>query len=228
MYIELFPLLALGFGLGFVHALDADHVMAVSALNNQKPGIFRTFAFSAHWALGHATVLLVVGVLLFVFNFTLSQWLQSAAELSVGILLIGLGLVCFWQFRRENIQMVKHRHGDIVHTHWHKPGHEEQNNSGQHSAIHKPVMVGMLHGLAGSAPVLALIPAVGEGQISLAVFYLLMFSLGVALSMMAFGLGYAYLQHLLQRYYQAWFQWSRRAVAALSVLIGSYWLLQAL
>ena len=66
MAIEMFSLLLTGLGLGLLHALDADHVMAVSALSNRKPSLQRTLKFSANWAIGHGSVLIMLGLLFLV------------------------------------------------------------------------------------------------------------------------------------------------------------------
>ena len=58
--MEIFTLLMTGLGLGLLHALDADHVMAVSALSNRKPDFKRTLKFSASWAIGHGSVLIIL------------------------------------------------------------------------------------------------------------------------------------------------------------------------
>ena len=91
MLADMLPMLLLGGGLGLVHAFDADHVMAVSALSAEKPGIKRTFFYSSHWALGHSGVLLGLGFLLLLFGFSLPDNFVYLAELAVGVLLIGLG-----------------------------------------------------------------------------------------------------------------------------------------
>ena len=80
-----------GFTLGLLHAFDADHVMAVSALSTEKPSVKRTLRFSANWALGHSGVLIASGLLLFGLGLSLPEPLQIAAEASVGIMLIALG-----------------------------------------------------------------------------------------------------------------------------------------
>ena len=224
MLFDMLPLIAVGFGLGLMHALDADHVMAVSALNADGPNLKRTLLSSINWAVGHSGVLLVSGALLFGLGVTLPESLQKVAEQLVGVLLIVLGLYCFWQLRQEKIKFKPHRHGDVVHVHLHEHGHEKLAAKDGH----KPVMVGMLHGLAGSAPALALIPAVAQGQFIVAISYLLIFSFGVVLSMLFFCLGLGYVQAFLQQKYFSLFQWSRRLIAAASVAIGSYWLVQAL
>ena len=220
MLIESLPLLFLGFGLGFMHALDADHVMAVTMLSNQKPGFRRSLFHSAHWALGHGGVLLLAGALLFGLGIMIPEPLQAIAEASVGVLLIVLGFLCFKQFHQDKIRLSAHRHGDVVHTHWHK---ENQNDH-----AHKPVFIGALHGLAGSAPALALIPAVSSGQLSLAMTYLMLFSVGVMMSMLAFGIGFGYMQSFLADRYQRMHHISRHILAAVSVLLGGFWLVQAL
>lgn len=223
MFAEFLPLLALGFGLGFIHALDADHVMAVSVLSTQKPGFKRTLSHSGHWALGHGCVLLLAGGLLFGLGVMIPESLQKLAEMSVGVLLIILGLVCFNQFKNKiklQLHSHSHSHTDIEHIHWCDEGHQKQR-------LHKSVFVGVLHGLAGSAPALALIPAVASGQVKLAMIYLLLFSLGVMISMMAFGLGFGALQFWINKRYEKIFHYSRYILASISILLGGFWLMQA-
>lgn len=236
MLIEWFPLLLLGLGLGLMHALDADHVMAVSALSNQNPSIRRTLLFSLHWALGHGGVLLTCGLILFGLGVSIPDSFQHIAEMSVGVLLIVLGVSFFWKFRSQKIQLLEHKHDGIVHTHWSVEGHDAKDtavstspaqNNHQTIKTHQPVMVGMLHGLAGSAPALALIPAVASGQLLLAVSYLMIFSLGVILSMLIFGLGFSWIQQYLFQHYQRCFSVCRHTVAISAIGFGSFWLIQA-
>jgi len=145
-------------------------------------------------------------------------------------------LLCFWRFRQQRLRLVEHRHGEVVHSHWHIEGdvtqkghlHNDGKEQGKHqkSEGHAPVMVGVLHGLAGSAPALALIPAIAQGQLVTAMVYLAVFSLGVMLSMLVFGLGFGVVQQQLQQKYLKVFEWNRHLIAASSVVIGSYWLSQ--
>lgn len=225
MWIDWLPLV-IGFGLGFMHALDADHVMAVSALANQKPSRKRTLWFSLHWALGHGGVLVGCGLMLLGIGMTIPEYLQQTAEVLVGIVLIVLGVSFLWKFQRLNIQLVKHRHQDIEHIHWVTNQHDshEQKMKGKY---HQPVMVGMLHGLAGSAPALALIPTVVAGQLISGVIYLLIFSVGVALSMLVFGLGFSCVQGYLYQHYQRLFILCRYLIAAMAIGFGCFWVVQA-
>jgi nickel/cobalt exporter len=245
MTIEMFSLLITGIGLGLLHALDADHVMAVSALSNRKPSLKRTLTFSANWAVGHGSVLIILGLLFFGLGVALPETIKQIAESSVGVLLIVLGLSCFWQFHKEKIVLNKHTHehsqGSIEHTHLHVPDHAKShdthhsNNDDQKSAspqqvqeVHTPVMVGILHGLAGSAPALALIPAMMQASLSEAMGYLVLFSAGVLFSMVAFGLSFGLVQKKLQQKSVRLFNWSRKLIASAAVGIGFYWLSQVL
>lgn len=220
--------LVTGFGLGVVHAFDADHVMAVSALSSRKPGVVRTLGYSLRWALGHGGVLMLAGFLLFGLGLQLPQTLVHWAEASVGLLLIGIGLMCFWRFRSQQVSLVPHRHGELEHTHLKVAGHDHGDEGATPAGDrHGPVMVGMLHGLAGSAPALALVPIVTQGQFAVAVTYLLLFSVGVMLAMCVFGLGFGSVQSWLRHQSVRVFQVSRYLVASGSVGLGSYWLSQS-
>jgi len=255
MLSDLMPILFLGFGLGIIHALDADHVMALLALNNQKTRLRRVIFCSTFWAIGHGGVLLVCGTLLFGFGVIIPESFQWLAELSVGILLVILGVGCFWQFRKAKLHL--HTHGDIQHVHWHteehinehkqtiaindvesqrqlefidKDSHQRNTNSAAEDTLidkHKPLMIGMLHGLAGSAPVLALIPALNQGNFLLATVYLLLFSIGMMLSMIFFGLSFAYCQQYINKKSKAIFQYSRYLLALASIGFGTFWIFQA-
>jgi sulfite exporter TauE/SafE len=232
MTIEMFSLLLMGLGLGLLHALDADHIMAVSALSNRKPSLRRTLKFSANWAIGHGSVLILLGLLFFGLGIALPESIQQLAESSVGVLLIGLGLACFWQFHKEQVVLNKHTHehgdGSIEHTHLHVHDHDKKlENSQQVKEAHTPVMVGILHGLAGSAPALALIPAMMQTNLLEAMGYLVLFSAGVLFSMVAFGLSFGLVQKKLQQKSIKVFNWSRKVIASAAVGIGFYWLAQA-
>lgn len=222
-------LLLLGLGLGLLHSLDADHVMAVSVLNNQRPSLRRTLSFALYWALGHGGVLLCGGLLLFGLGVSIPERFSFVAEVGVALLLIGLGVYLVYQLLTRRMRIAEHRHGDIVHTHWHNDDHiNAPLPKGDVAPIHQPMMVGVLHGLAGSAPALALIPAMGVGDVSVAMAYLVLFSLGVIASMLAFGLGFTSLQTLLYRRYQIMFQCLRGVLAIGAITAGSALLLRTL
>ena len=233
MINESLALISVGFTLGLVHALDADHVMAISAMSTSRPGFKRTIGFCVNWALGHGGVLMLSGLLLFGFGIGIPSSFAHFAELFVGVFLVVMGLLCFWRFRRERISLVEHRHGEVLHRHWqvegsgHAGGKAGEQNDDRMKR-HTPVMVGVMHGLAGSAPALALVPVVVHGDLLTALFYLVLFSFGVMLAMIIFGLGFGATQQFLQQKYMWVFHSFRNLIAGASILLGGYWITQAL
>lgn len=220
-----FAVLSLGFSLGMMHAFDADHVLAVSTLSHAKRNVHKVFSYCMTWALGHASVLMASGGVLFAIGIQLPGFLQQAAEAAVGLLLIVLGLLCFKQ------QYLYRPKGKSTSAWWNplnrvfpEPRHIDQySENRQHTT---PLMVGVLHGLAGSASTLAVIPALAQGDAALGMVYLMLFSLGVMLSMLLFGLSFGRLQQYLQCHHWYWFQCNRLLIAAGSVIMGVYWLYQ--
>ncbi len=223
--LEYWPVLLTAFSLGLLHALDADHVMAVSSFSNHRPGLSRSVAFCTRWAVGHGAVLLIAGGLLFGLGLSIPETWQVAAEKSVGVLLVVLGSWCLWSIHRKKVTLATHSHGDLEHTHWHEKDHRDVKRPSLDN--HGPVFVGMLHGLAGSAPALALVPAVMKGDLMQAFGYLLLFSLGVLLSMFVFGLSFGWMQQKVNHYSERVFMVSRHALAFLSIGIGVFWFTQA-
>jgi sulfite exporter TauE/SafE len=118
---------------------------------------------------------------------------------------------------------VKNHDTDNLNTDEQKPASSEQVKE-----AHTPVMIGILHGLAGSAPALALIPAMMQTSLSHAMGYLMLFSVAVLCSMVAFGLSLGLVQKKLQQKSVRVFNWSRKAIAFAAVGIGFYWLSLAL
>lgn len=229
MIIEALPIVVLGFSLGLMHALDADHVMAVTALSNKKQSVKTTLFFCCNWALGHSGTLLLSGALLFGLGLHLPEGLSYLAEVSVGLLLILVGLLFFWRIKSQAISIEAHNHGDVIHSHWHMAGHSSTKKDLESvKQAHTPVMVGVLHGFAGSAPALALVPAASQGNLPLSLAYLIVFSVGVIFSMLLFGLGLGFMQQHIQQRHMRLFNWHRYFVASLSVMVGSYWLVNAI
>jgi nickel/cobalt exporter len=213
-------LLTLGFGLGLIHALDADHIMAVSSLSMTSGGtpwdLKRILGFCLLWALGHGAVLLSLTLLFVVLGFNLPSIIPYVAEKIIGVLLIVIGSWIIFSLFTQKITLRLHSHNSLTHFHITQTGNRQHN--------HQPVLIGITHGVAGSAPVLALVPAVTQDSLKLSVFYVLLFSLGVLLSMLAFGFFMGHLQKWIAGFGQRLFQVSQAMVAALAIGIGGYWL----
>lgn len=231
-------LLSLGFGLGLLHALDADHIMAVSSLAYSKDGTdkglaqrnrMQTIRFCIQWAIGHGGILLLLGSLVLFAGVAIPENISLLAEKAVGIILMSLGLWIFWQFYKNRLQLRVHSHEGLTHVHLSHAnsdiGSEKITKQSRHD--HRPVLVGITHGLAGSAPVLAIVPLAQSGQGWFGLMYVAMFSLGVVLTMLVFGLFFSKFQNALENYSRRLFDASRLFLASLSIGFGGYWLFSA-
>ncbi|HPG24545.1 MAG: urease accessory protein [Spirochaetaceae bacterium] len=183
--------LGLAFGLGLVHAFDADHVMAMSVLATGREDARRGVRAGLGWAMGHGLVLLVAGLVLLMLGQALPAGVGVWAERGVGLVMAALGLYVVVDLRSQRGHLHFHVHdGLLPHAHWHtherdpaSHGHGHRRAAGAVRARDDgAVMIGALHGLAGSAPILALLPAAARSP-ALGLAYLVVFTLGLGLSM---------------------------------------------
>lgn len=216
-------LLALAFSLGVIHALDADHVMAVSNFIGKRSTLRRNLIFCSRWAIGHGTALFVIGFAVFIMGQTVPAGLSHIAEQAVGIVLILLGLWVLWDLRRKNAHIHFHQHHDLPkHAHWHRHDHLNNQPHAQdnHTHSHGAVMIGILHGTAGSAPLLALIPLTQIDSPFLGMLYLLIFAIGVLLSMLLFGGLFSSVMAWLNRFGSNVIRGFRLTVAMSTIVLG--------
>jgi ABC-type nickel/cobalt efflux system permease component RcnA len=209
-------ILALSFFLGLVHAFDADHIVAVSSLASRKRGWKSGIFYAFKWALGHGGILLLAAIAALYFRWQLPESISYSAEKFVGIILIVSGLSIFWSLYQQQVQLKVHRHGDVVHAHL-----ATADKPNKHD--HTPVLVGIVHGLAGSAPALALIPATLYRP-SLGLAYVLIFSLGVLAGMVTFGMLLSHSQRFLLRRSPTLFNGSRALLGVGATALGVLWL----
>jgi len=153
--------LLLGIGLGLRHATDVDHVVVVSALVQREPGIWRAARIAALWGLGHTAAFLAVGMLIVVGEIKLPESFELVAELSVASMLIAFGI---WHLIRGRVSTAERPLGPLM------------------VASARPVLIGLVHGLAGSAAI-ALLAATTIPSRALAAAYLGLFGLGTVLGM---------------------------------------------
>lgn len=199
MNIELWSLLILAFGLGMIHALDADHIIAVSGLSCQSESRNHSLMFCLRWALGHGAALFLIGAAVILLGMAIPETLSQLAEQLVGAVLILIGLYVIWDVYKKDLHLHFHQHdGMSDHAHWHEHAQpdrarlsqqvdEHQHESSRHQHSHAPVFVGVLHGTAGSAPLLALLPLSQISSPWAGMAYLFLFGLGVFISMLVFG-----------------------------------------
>ena len=209
-------LLLLSLGLGILHAFDADHVMAVSSMATRRRHWRDSLLFALKWAVGHGGVLLLIAIAALWLQWQLPENITFLAEKSVGIILIVAGLSILWTFRRQRVRLNVHQHGNDVHAHL-TQGTQEHHD-------HSPILVGIVHGVAGSAPALALIPATLQSEF-LGLGYIVLFSVGVLVGMSGFGLLLGRTQRWLLHYSPLLFDAGCALLAAAAMGLGTVWLL---
>lgn len=172
--------LGLGFLLGIRHATDADHVAAVSTLVSQHRSLARSCLLGALWGAGHTVALLVAGVGVIAFKLTISPEVEKGLETLVAFVLILLGghvLLRSWGAWR--LHRHAHSHDGYAHSHLHlhvgpedSPGHIHLFREGG-----RPFLVGLLHGMAGSAALMLLVLTTIPSPVG-GLLYILVFGIG--------------------------------------------------
>jgi hypothetical protein len=179
-----FDLLAgswLGTLLGLRHALEPDHVAAVTTLIDRSRSGCRAAWLGALWGLGHTLALVAVGVVLLLLRMEMPGRLAASFELLVALMLIGLGVRSIRQALRGGNQgpTRRHRHGPVEHSHQTAAAHL---HVGGWTLARRPLVVGAVHGLAGSGALTALVfTTLPSDAARLA--YVALFGLGSTLSM---------------------------------------------
>jgi hypothetical protein len=236
-------ILAIGFFLGMRHATDPDHVIAVSTIVSRERSLSRAAWIGVFWGLGHTITIVLVGTAIILFNLVIPPRVELTMEFAVGLMLILLGLlnltgVSQWlseKFSPAHPHLIGqhahiHEHGSRLHYHWHshQPAAEHHGDSlgsprwlshplSRLGLFHslRPLLVGIVHGLAGSAAV-ALLVLTTIHDPRWAVFYLLVFGVGTIAGMMLITAALA----LPLSYAAARFQWLTRGLIAGSGLLS--------
>ncbi len=184
MDATLLTTLVLGFALGIKHALDADHVVAVSTIVSQYRNVLKATLAGIYWGIGHTTTLLLVGMAVIFFKIAIPHQLALSMEFLVGVVLFALGIQILWEYRPKKKHAHVHDHGDEIHTHVHLHVHKDGEENVHHHSTrqHRSLLIGMIHGLAGSAALMLLVLSTIQSPIQ-GVIYILVFGVGSILGM---------------------------------------------
>ena len=185
----IFALIGLGLVFGLKHATEIDHVVAVSNVVSEHRNVWRSALVGALWGAGHTLSLVLVGVIVLVFRVAIPPSVASWLEFGVALMIIGLGVWTVMRVlrRRSDVHLHRHSHdGEShvhIHFHEHGTGHGPAASSHSSPALHshtisklglKPLVIGAIHGLAGSAAlslvVVTQVPSVALGFVYLGVF----------------------------------------------------------
>jgi sulfite exporter TauE/SafE len=179
---ELSSLAILGFGfvLGLKHATEADHLAAVSTIVTERKSLFSSAIIGGVWGLGHTISLFVAGVFVLLLDFQISPQTERLLEFGVGVMLVLLGLnVLRKLLQGARLHFHAHEHGERVHVHPHMHDRAKDEPHTHHGFSFSPraLLVGMIHGLAGSAALMLLIIPTIESR-AIGLLYILVFGVG--------------------------------------------------
>jgi hypothetical protein len=223
----MFGILGLGFLLGMQHALEADHIAAVSSIAARRTDLADIVKHGLTWGLGHTLTLFVFAGAAILLGHVIPEHLARPLETAVGVMLVGLGAHVLWRLWRDRVHFHRHGHGDgTVHFHAHShAGETVPHARAAHAHGHaqgfrwRTLLVGLMHGMAGSAALLVLAvtqassPAAGLGYVAL-------FGLGSMVGMAALSGVIAVPIAVSAR----WLTWANRglqgAVGVITIAIG--------
>ncbi len=218
-------ILGLGFLLGMQHALEADHVAAVSSIAARRTDVGDIVKHGLTWGLGHTLTLLIVAGAALGLGQAMPEHLARSIETAVGIMLVGLGAHVLWRLWRDRVHFHQHGHGDgTVHLHAHSHAgetmaHARASHAHEHGIRWRTLLVGLIHGMAGSAALLVL--AVSQASnVAVGLGYIALFGIGSMLGMAALSTVIAVPLAFSAR----WLTWANRglqgAVGVITIAIG--------
>lgn len=149
-----------GFVLGLKHAVEADHLAAVSTIVSERRSLLSSSLVGGLWGVGHTISLFVVGLAVILFQFQISAGTAQALEFCVGVMLVALGVNALRKLKRgSHLHLHVHQHGEHRHVHPHIHDGAPERDPHTHHGLRlgaRPLLIGMMHGLAGSASLMLL------------------------------------------------------------------------
>lgn len=212
--MTLFAILALGFFLGMRHATDSDHVIAVTTIVSRARSARAALWVGALWGLGHSATILTVGGAIVLFGVVIPPRIGLSMEMSVAVMLIVLGAM--------NLSGALNRINQVAHGHAHESELDESRGAHLHVRTSlRPLVIGVVHGLAGSAAV-ALLVLTTIKSAGMALFYLAIFGAGTVAGMMLLTLAMALPISALSRRFENAGQLMARVTGLVSIAFGLF------
>jgi hypothetical protein len=222
-------ILGLGFLLGLQHATDADHIAAVSALASRQRGVVWSALLGSFWGAGHTVALLAASVVTMALRLTISSTVAQALEGLVGVVLVVLGgQVLLQALGAVSVHRHEHVHGADRHEHL----HVHLGPPAVHAHRHllrlgaRPFLVGLVHGLAGSAA-LTLLVATSVSTPLGGLLYIVVFGLGSTAGMLVLS-GLIGLPFAVTSRHSAWLHTFLRLAAGIASVGLGLWLIHDL
>jgi len=243
------PAVVLGtaFLLGLAHAIEVDHMIAVTAFVSTRPALRSAAGFGLRWGLGHSIAVFIAGGILIATGLRWPERYDALGEAIVGVLLVAVGVWAMLRARKLHLHKPE-GHGDHAHLHAHggkaaahahehhghppqapahpPAGHHHHDHDHAHEK-HGITLVGLMHGLAGTSAVVALVPVTMMDRWVVGLGYLVAFGAGVMLAMTAYALVAA---AAFRRAAAGSLRWGRalgRFAGIGSIVVGLVWIWRA-
>lgn len=165
--LSLLAVLSIGLVFGLKHATEVDHVVAISTIVSRHKNVLHSAFVGALWGAGHTVSLLIVAAFVLSLRLAIPESVSGWLELGVAVMIICLGISALRRALQQNahLHVHQHSHDGLSHTHIHFHEHETKHQpalQSQHSHAlsrlgWKPVLIGMMHGLAGSGALMLLV-----------------------------------------------------------------------
>lgn len=194
MDMSAWSFLPMGLMLGMLHALEPDHIAAVTAMFQDKKGKRSLISRALFWAMGHGLALLIICSIAVGLGVHISDRFTQSGEALIGLIIVGLGIQVLWRLRKNKVHAHVHEHGGNKHIHFHQ--HEPKiihSDATAHEHSHKvwsmpsaknikAMVIGLVHGTAGSGGVMVLIMASTQSYLH-SLEYLICFAIGTLAGM---------------------------------------------
>ncbi|WP_018132284.1 HoxN/HupN/NixA family nickel/cobalt transporter [Effusibacillus pohliae] len=183
MGTSLLSVLAVAFVLGIKHATEPDHVIAVSTVASRTKRLGSACLAGVFWGIGHTATLFSIGMILLLLKQEIPEKWAMSLEFLVGAMIVYLGVGSVFSYKKRKIHVHPHAHGEVVHNHFHSHERTEtHNHPHQDVSYAKSLIIGLVHGLAGSAGMVLLTMSTVTSVWQAAV-YILIFGAGTVLGM---------------------------------------------
>jgi len=200
-FSALVAFLSAGFGLGMLHALDPDHLAAVGGVSVGNSEHKKYSRFAMEWSLGHGAALFLISIVVLMLGTAIPKALSHYAELSIALILIIIGALGLYKIYGRGLNYFS-------------------------SQLNAPI-VGLFHGTAGSAPLLAIIPLSQLPQPIWGLYYVLLFCTGVMIAMVLIGNVLGLSLRLLFKQYAPLVGVIHTVMALFSIFLGVYLMIVA-
>lgn len=188
--VSALAILGLGLVIGLRHALDTDHLAAVSAIVSERKNLLSSMLIGGLWGIGHTISLLIAGIAVIFLHVQIEKY-EKPLEFCVALMLIALGAnVLIKLARGGKLHFHEHEHGGHRHVHPHVHDGQPEPEVHTHHGLKigfRPLIIGMIHGLAGSAALMLAVLATIQST-ALAFAYIVIFGIGSIGGMMVMSL----------------------------------------